>query len=63
MPRVEHPPKVREVLRKAGLSEQTELSAEEARNMPAAMLALRSNPTIRQNTLLRILRPLPDDPL
>jgi hypothetical protein len=49
------------VLRHAGMSENSELTADERRRIPAAAAALDSNPRLSSYRLYRLLRPVPSD--
>ena len=56
-----HPQRTKEVLRAAGMSEQSELNAIELANIQAARRALDENPSIARDRLYRIIRPRIED--
>jgi hypothetical protein len=57
-----HSEEDREILRHAGMSEQSELTEDEQKNMPRAREAFAKNPSIASYALYRIIRPIqPED--
>jgi len=51
----------RRVLRRAGMSEQSELTPAESSKLPEARAALTKNPLVTRDTIYRIIRPKRDD--
>lgn len=50
------------VLRHAGMSEESELTPDERKNMKAARAAWQANPLMDGHRLFRIIRPRREDP-
>lgn len=57
-----HTARTQEVLHRAGMSRQSELTPDEAARLPDAQSALERNEGISRDRLYRILRPRPEDP-
>lgn len=58
---IQHDASTREVLRRAGMSERSELTQDEKRNMSAALAALKDNPSIASRVIYRLIRPKPEE--
>jgi hypothetical protein len=58
---IQHDKDTQEILRKAGMSLESELTPEEIVRLPDAKAALDANPRLSQHRVYRILRPKTDE--